>query len=739
MLSDTTTSSSSDSQSTEIVARDPISLLPTEVEDADQNISAESLAFYDLSDAHSTTSNANVIIASDAVGNTTQNAYNSSNQAWCTVDAADYANGVTCPSSAPSSPPGPGDTDPNLGVTINFYNSADQLTATTDPLGNTTTYSYTSDVSGVPNGIMYCSVDPISYEAEVSCPTYDGTHVTGTTTHTFDSAGDTLTTINPDGDTTTNVYDVSGHPGLVSSTTDPDGDTTTYTYDWAGQVTESVETFNSYSATTVSGYDSNGRLYCQIQPLAYSEGDTTCPSAPTSPSDPGTDPWPGATITIYDSDGRALCRVNPLGGVTQYAYDGDGNKYCTVDPAAYADDTACPSSPPSGDDIPTPGDDEYPGATIDTYNALDQIVQKTSSIGGITLYSYDQNGNKVEQDVESNDSTNDPTVTTTYAYDADNRVTSTTVDPDDSLAATTLQSYDPNGNVYCSVSANAYASGGSSYQCPPWQASWISSPPNPSDLYSSTPDSTQANSVTTTFYDADGNEVRSTNPDVETTLTSYDPDSRAYCTIDPVNVAADATCAAEGATANAGTEVTTYDPVGNVLSTTDQDGNTTSYTYDPDGNKASVTIPDEGTTNFCYFWQDADGQCAQSAPSDGGSGSMLYSTTTPDTSADSAGETTTIAYFPGGLPETTNTPAGTTTDTYDANGDVTTTDYSDTASGYSATPDVSTSYNQDGTRQEVTDGSGTTDYTYDDAGDVTEQAFTAGDDSGLSDQTVDFG
>ena len=79
---------------------------------------------------------------------------------------------------------------PTLGTTINFYNSADQLTATTDALGNTTTYSYTSGVSGVPNGLQYCSVDPVDYQKSVTCPAYGAAHVTGTATATFDSAGD---------------------------------------------------------------------------------------------------------------------------------------------------------------------------------------------------------------------------------------------------------------------------------------------------------------------------------------------------------------------------------------------------------------------------------------------------------------------------------------------------------------------------------------------------------------------
>ena len=64
----------------------------------------------------------------------------------------------------------------------------------------------------------------------MTCPAYGAAHVTGTTTATFDSAGDGLTSTDADGNTTTYAYGACGHPGLVSSSTSPDGTTTAYTY-----------------------------------------------------------------------------------------------------------------------------------------------------------------------------------------------------------------------------------------------------------------------------------------------------------------------------------------------------------------------------------------------------------------------------------------------------------------------------------------------------------------------------
>ena len=294
--------------------------------------------------------------------------------------------------------------------------------------------------------------------------------------------------------------------------------------------------------------------------------------------------------------------------------------------------------------------------------------------------------------VESNNSTAAPTWSPTNTYDADNRVISTTVDPGGgTLAATTQQAYDPNGNVFCSGVGQRLCGRQSTYQCPAWQPGWIASPAPPSSLYSTTPTSAQANNVTTTFYNADGEQVQTTNPDVETTVTAVDGDGRTYCSADPTNVAAWLTAHPSGtypylcpatpprtAPPRAPTRATrppSSTPPDGHLSSTDQVGDTTTYTYDPAGHVLTTTDPRGKVTTDCYYYQNGSGQCAHGAPAGGGSGDDLYSTTTPATTADPSGETTTYTYYPGGQADTTTTPAGTTTDAYDAAGDLTSTVY----------------------------------------------------------------
>ena len=475
-----------------------------------------------------------------------------------------------------------------------------------------------------------------------------------------------------------------------------------------------------------------------------------CPALPVTTPTPTDDSYLGATITTFDADGQVIQTTNAIGGITYTAYDDAGEAYCTVGSSEAAQGVTCPALPVT---TPAPGDDPYLGTTITTYDDSGQVIQVTNPLGGITLTSYDGAGNVSSAYVESNDPTDDPDVTTSYTYDGDNQVLTTTVGSG-SDTSTTAESYDPNGDVFCTVSANAYAKGSSSYQCPAWQPWWISEPPSPSALYSTTPTSSQANNVTTAFHNADGDMVQTTNPDLATSISFFDADGRTTCTEDPVNLAnwlamhlsgtypyncpSPVLTTPPSTGSDPGYTTTIYDAAGRTTSVTDPLGDTTSYTYDPAGNRLTTTNPDGKTTTDCYYWEISGSECASGAPSAGGTGDSLYSETTPDTAADPSGETTTYTYYPGGAADTTTTPAGTTTDSYDGLGDLTAKTYSNTASGYSTPADVSYSYYPSGSRESMTDGTGTTTYGTDAMGDVTSQAFSAASGSGLSSNTVGY-
>jgi len=742
-LVSTTLDPGSPSASTTSLTRSMITGQVTSNSDPDSNASSISLP-----DPSSPSEYLNAIdptSMTDGLGNTTLYAYTPSNQVWCEVDPAEVANGVTCPSTEPTSAPSPGSKSTlDLGATLTYYDAAGNPTYVTDPLGNTSETRYTASEQ------PWCQVDADQFTlGGVSCPSDAPSSpptgsTTGYTTTLYDSAGNVTSVTTPTGATTTDAYTDPSFPTTPTQVSDPQGDVTTTTLDSAGRPVSQTESFRSYSATTITAYDSAGRIFCTIAPLAYAQGHTACPTtAPSAAPSPGSDPWPGAQITIFDGDGHPLDQINPLGGVTVTAYNGAGQVYCSLDPYDYANGVMCPSAPPTSAPTGT-----ATGYTTTTYDAEGRTTSVTDPIGDTTASSYDLAGNVVSTTTTPANTTNDPASSTTYSYDADNNQTSTSTE-----GSETLTSYDPDGNVYCSVSANAYAEGTSAYQCPPWQAGWISTPPNPESEYSTTPSSTQADNVTLSFTDADGNEVQSTNPDLDTTVDVFDPAGRTYCTMDGSNTNAylgahsDATypyacpstppTSAPSTGSDPGYALTIYNASGNETSSSDADANTTTYGYDAFGDQTSVTDPDGNETTNCYYWQIDS--CAAGEPDWGGGASMVRSTTRPDTTADPDGEVTMYTYRAGGSAYQTTTPAGRTTEHYDANDDVTNTDYLDTASGYATPANVSFTFFQDGSRQTMTDATGTTTYAYDDAGDTTSQALVAGVDTDLANETMTYG
>ncbi len=685
----------------------------------------------------------------DGVGNTTLYAYTPSNEVWCEVVPAEVDNGVTCPSTEPTTPPTAGaksTVDP--GATITYYDAAGNPTYVTDPLGQSTETAYTTAYTSAE--LPWCTVDGDEFTtAGISCPASTpispptGT-ATGYTTTLYNSAGSVTSVTNPTGATTSYAYANTSFPDTATQITDPAGDLTTITLDAAGQPTSQTQTSGSDSQTTITAYDSAGRAFCTIAGLAYAQGHTSCPaSEPTNPPATGTNPWPGAQVTIFNDDGQPLFVVNPLGGVTQTAYDGAGNAYCSVTPTDYAQGITCPA----------PGQAWVAGTTIALYDAFGRPVQVTNPLGGVTTTAYDSAGNVLSTTVESNNTNSAPNIVTQNSYDADNRLISSTLGAGSSSPSTTLTGYDPDSNAFCTVSANADAAGTSAYQCPAWQPSWIAAAPIPTALYSTTPTAAQGNNVTTTFFNADGQQVQSTNPDVQTTVSAPDADGNNYCSADATNVAAwltahpsgiypylcpsaaPTTAPAQGS--NPGYVTTIFDANGHTVSSTDQAGDTTSYTYDPAGDVLTTTDPRGEVTTNCYYWQSAPGSCAQSAPAGGGAATDLYSTTTPATAADPSGALTTYTYFPGDLADVTTTPAGTATASYDAAGDLLSTTHSGTATGYATPATTSAIYNVDGTTHTMTDASGITTYGYDDMGDATSQALVAA--GGLSNATTSYG
>ena len=509
----------------------------------------------------------------DSLGNVTKTSYNGLNEPTCTASAdaiaANYS--CACTSSLTTSlsrnqillrclpvtlplPPNPGvsvaSQDQHYGVSLNFYDSSGNRTAHVDADGNVTIYAYTTGTGGVPAGLLYCTIPPIIYESNLmtSCPSYpvSAAEQKGLITETFDSKGEMLTQTDASGGTTTYTYGSQLDQPLT--TTDPEGDVTSYTYDQEGRVIlQSVSNPGStYSSYTQYAYDLNGNLFCTVLSNAYSLGDRCPSSEPTGIPSANSNIYPGATVEEYDSQNQVVYSINSLGGITQYAYDQSGNQYCVVSPNEYNAGISCPATEPTSPIIA--GADPYMGATITEFDSLGDVIEVANPLGGTTTNTFDGSGNITSTTVDSGNG-NDPARTTYFQYNADNEQVASCIDPDgdegDSpglcngdtdVAADTGNTsqdtynqsfYDPSGNVYCTTTLL------DSGTCPSWSDTWFTTPP-----------STPASGVSTTFLDPNGNVIQSTSSVGATTLSSYDPAGNQLCSVDPVNVKNGTTCGA---------------------------------------------------------------------------------------------------------------------------------------------------------------------------------------------------
>jgi len=293
-------------------------------------------------------------------------------------------------------------TAPAGGVTSYQYDSAGDLMQATDPLGLVTKYTYdnlgrqlaqTQISDTYPNGLTtsytYDSQDRVLTETDP--PITDritGAVHTRVTAYTYDPDDDVLTTTISDttgGDpsrTTTDSYDAHGN---LASTADALGNTTSYTYDALG---DRISQTNPAGVTTTYTYDATGNLLT-----------TTLDGYTGNPSDPVQATNLVEESRAYDPAGRLASVTNGMGVTTDYTYYGNNQV------------------------------------------ASSYVVDPGSGSGqeNVHAYSYDAAGNRISESAPGG-------LVTNTAYDADNHVSSQTIDPT-GVDRTTTASDDADGNV----------------------------------------------------------------------------------------------------------------------------------------------------------------------------------------------------------------------------------------------------------------------------------------------------
>ncbi|MET7951227.1 LamG-like jellyroll fold domain-containing protein [Micromonospora sp. NPDC005324] len=500
------------------------------------------------------------------------------------------------------------------GPTTNY--TIDELgntTATTDPKGKTTSYEYdqagqlvktvepsvTAEVfgtAGVPvvpvsrigyntfgemvetqdplSNVTRTRVDALGRPTEVIAPDYTppgGAPIAGASVLTdYDKLDQVRSVTSADGKTTSYDYDSLGNRIAV---TDPRGKVSQATYDKLGRFLESIDPTGAKQTST---YDLMDRPLTTSQ-VVRQTGETNTTNYDYGTGALGQGPWPQAVTTAagvktsstYDFTGAPLTTTDGANNQTKYQYDGLGRTTRIT----------------------------MPDATAQTarYDPLGRLTQQqdldaTGTVLVTRSKGYDDNGNLTS-------STDGRTTTTTFGYDAVNRLTSQSQPVTATTAITTSFGYDAAGNQtrFTDGRGNQFWT---TYN--PWGLP-------ESRIEPSTPGHPNlADRTFTTTYDKAARVVDQIAPGGVRTSNSYDDAGRLTR---QAGTGAEATTAdrtfdyddagrVTGLGVPAGTNTVSYDDRGLPLSITGP-GDSSSFTYNKDGRMASRTDA-AGSSSYTY-------------------------------------------------------------------------------------------------------------------------------------------
>ena len=423
------------------------------------------------------------------------------------------------------------------GVTTAFAYDATtgKVTSVTDPLGNVTTYDYTTgafrDIATIirlnqPNDASDDVATKFVYDASGFLTTRIDGEASGITV----GFGIVIGRLNA----ATSFTAAAGGRGLVATTTSPRGVVTSFSFNSAGQVlTRAVDASPGATVTESFTYDSRGGLLTQ------------------------TDGNGGVTTFAYDILGRKTSEkspdpdgTGPLPAITAtFAYDAVGNLVST-----------------------TQGDGRVVRAA---YDRRQREVKRTASDGTFTLIAYDAAGNKATE-------TDALGRVTRFVYDARNRLVATLL-PD---GTTTRLRVDGGGRVVATIdqagatTSTAYDTLGRTVR---------ETRPDPDGT------GPLVAPATAIGYDSRGNVLFVTASFAgQAGVTAGDPAWSSHFEYDALGRKTKETQADPDGTGPLGRPVTSfvYDADGNLTSVTDARGFTTAFAYDGLGRKIAETSAD---------------------------------------------------------------------------------------------------------------------------------------------------
>ena len=470
------------------------------------------------------------------------------------------------------------------------YDGEMNLVSVADPRGNVTTMTYDADG----NMLTRTAPAPVStteswtYDVHGNVTSYtDGAG--DTTSYTYNGAQRLVTVTDPMGGETAFTYTAAGR---VQTSTTPEGRQTVYAYDAAGNLTNET---TPEGRETVFGFDAAGNLTSVVDPRGNAAGATAADYT---------------TTYTYDDQGRELTATDPDGTVTEHTYDAAGQPTRTTITDATEEVLADTSHTydPMGRLLTTK---EFSRTTqTNTYDLRGRLASSTDAEGGTTTYEYNA-ANRVDSMAtpRANEAGADPgDYTWDYRYDEAGNLTgvydsawrrtgtsydalSRPVEKTTPLGHTTSIGYDDAGRVAARTDPLGH------------QTSYTYD-----DNGRLTGQSLPGQDPTTYTYDDDGHRLSQTSPSGNSTTTyTHDDDGRPVSEVGPRGNQ-------PGATPADHTTTHSYDPAGNLLSSTDPLGHTTAWTYDAAGNQLTETNPGGHTTTREY---DALGQLTSVLPPSG--------------------------------------------------------------------------------------------------------------------------
>ena len=391
----------------------------------------------------------------------------------------------------------------------------------------------------------------------------------GTSFFTYDAEANLMATIVPgqsSGTWATTTWTFNSFDEPLSST-DALSNVTSYTYDAKGNLlTTSAPATNPWTPAPVTSnyYNSNGTVCASrdAKEVATYGVLSSCSST-------------HATLFSYDSAGDQTSTTDPLGDVSSSAFDADGNECATLTPDGYATGqrlTSCPSTAQSNETV-------ILGRNL--YNAVTSSATPSNAAGGTSWTYFNLNGDTVASvSVLGNPASCNPLTTTTCldtsysSYNADGELTSSTSPTATSgtLGPTTTSFYDPNGTSVATVPPAGNVSGAT-----PAAFEQVNVSNSLGSAVASTPASNLSASCSITLPSSlcPNTSVSKSDAAGEVTAT-YSPNSAGTGTI---------------------SSTTSYDPMGNVSTSSSATGSsstaTTTGTYDLNGQ--SLTSTTNGT------------------------------------------------------------------------------------------------------------------------------------------------